>query len=112
MVVDCNGEEVGLVEGLLVDEQERRPRFLEVALIGSSALVAMLRLIPVDAIVHAGRDSVHISADRLMIAQGPMYEPGLGHEHLYVAAARGYYDCPPFWWPRADDRTTDANQSP
>lgn len=110
-VVDCNGEDAGRVDGLLVDEKERLPRFLEVALAGSSALITTLRLVPVETIARIAPDSVHIATDRLMVAQGPMYEPGLDHEHLYVAATYGYYDCPPFWWPASGDLAAQASSS-
>ena len=98
-VVDRNGDEVGDIDGLVVDEEERRVRFLEVGWGAVEARARTRRLVPVDVIRAVDDQVVHISSDRAEVAHGPVYDPGVGFERSYYAPLYGYFDCPPFWWP-------------
>ncbi|TCC47518.1 PRC-barrel domain containing protein [Kribbella capetownensis] len=98
-VVDRNGDEVGTVDGLIIDETERRARFLEVGSGGFLGLGEKRQLVPVEAITRVDDDVVHISAERSRVAGGPVYDPAVVPERRYYEEVYGYYDFPPFWGP-------------
>lgn len=98
-VIDRNGEETGKVDGLLIDEAERKVRFLEV---GSGGFLGMGKeqvLIPVDAVVRVDDESVHINKDREHVASAPGYDPELMPvpERPYLENVYGYYGLVPHW---------------
>jgi len=94
-VVDRHGDEVGEVDGLMIDEEERRVRFLQVGSGGVLGLGKKTRLIPVDAVT-AVDDAVHVDTTVSAIAGGPEYDPDLVEappfEDYY-----NYYGVRPFW---------------
>jgi sporulation protein YlmC with PRC-barrel domain len=98
-VKDLNGEEAGKVDGLLIDEDEQRVRFMEVGSGGFLGLGEKKRLIPIDAITRVDEDSVHIATDRDRVAGGPVYDPDVVPERHYLEEVYGYYDAPPYWGP-------------
>ena len=98
-VIDRNGDEVGTVDGLVIDEEERQVRFLEVGSGGFLGLGAKKQLVPVDAITKVDEDVVQISHDRTHVAGGPVYDPEIVVERHYYEDVYGYYDYPPFWGP-------------
>lgn len=100
-VVGSDGEEIGKVGGLFVDEDERRVRLLDVESGGLLGLGAEHRLIPVDAVVAVAEDRVVVGQSRTEIANAPGYDPDLKEleplenlDELY-----GYYGMTPFWVP-------------
>lgn len=98
-VVDRNGDEVGSVDGLIIDEKERRARFLEVGSGGFLGLGEKKQLIPVDAITRVDEEVVHISTERTHVAGAPVYDPEVVPERRYYEDLYGYYEYPPFWAP-------------
>ena len=98
-VVDRNGDEVGKVDGLIVDEAERRVRFLEVGSGGFLGLGEKKQLVPVEAITRIDEHVVHITPERTRVAGGPAYDPDVVPERHYYEDIYGYYDYPPFWGP-------------
>lgn len=97
-VVDRHGEEIGDIDDLIVDPQERRVRFLQVGGGGFLGIGEKKQLIPVDAIESVG-DDVRISRERSEVAGAPAYEPKLIDEPEYYESLYGYYGFPPFWAP-------------
>jgi sporulation protein YlmC with PRC-barrel domain len=98
-VVDKRGEETGTVDGLLIDEAERKVRFLEV---GSGGFLGMGKkqvLVPVDAITRIDEEQVHINKDREHVASGPGYDPELMPEpdEPYYEDVYGHYGFMPHW---------------
>jgi sporulation protein YlmC with PRC-barrel domain len=97
-VVDSAGEELGKVESLFVDVDERQVRLLEVSSGGILGLGKEHRLIPVDAVVKVEEDSVTIGRTRAEIAKAPGYDPDLKQ-----APPPEYFDdlygMTPFWSP-------------
>ncbi len=85
MVKDKDGQDLGRIDGLLIDDDERRVRFLEVASGGFLGLGETKSLIPVEAITHITDDEVHIGHTRQHVAGAPPYDPDL------VAPDPGYY---------------------
>jgi len=102
-VVDRDGEELGEVNDLLIDEQERRVRFLEVASGGFLGLGQTKFLLPVDAITRISEDTVYVNQTRRHITSAPPYDPDLIHrdvgEGSYYGDVYRYYDNPPYWGP-------------
>lgn len=98
-VVDRHGDEVGDVDGLVIDEQERKVRFLEVGSGGFLGLGEKKQLVPVDAITSIDADTVQIAIDRTHTASAPAYDPKVVPEHRYYEDLYDYYSYPPFWMP-------------
>ena len=76
-VKDRNGDDLGKVKDLLVDQSENRVRFLEVASGGFLGIGQDTSLIPVDAIVSITEDEVQIDQTREHVAGAPVYDPQL-----------------------------------
>ncbi len=107
-VIDSEGEEVGEVDDLLVDDRETKVRFLEVASGGFLGLGATQLLIPVEAISRISEDVVHLNEMRQHIAGAPRYDPDLIHRDAaegefagpnYYEGVYRYYGYPPYWVP-------------
>jgi sporulation protein YlmC with PRC-barrel domain len=102
-VVDRDGEEVGEVDDLLIDDRDRRVRFLEVASGGFLGLGKKKFLIPVDAITRITDDTVYINRTRQHVAGAPDYDPDLIHQDAgeggYYGDVYRHYGYPPYWGP-------------
>ena len=98
-VVDKAGEEIGHVDALMIDDQEQKVRFLQVAAGGFLGLGEHTFLLPVDAIVRIDADRVVVDQTRERIAGAPPYDPSLAADHGYYGDLYGYYGYPPFWAP-------------
>jgi CBS domain-containing protein/sporulation protein YlmC with PRC-barrel domain len=94
--LDMSGEELGTVDDLFIDEQERKVRFLEVSSGGFLGLGATKFLLPVDAITRISPDEVHINQSRERVAGAPRYDPTLVEER-YVSDVYSHYGYPPYW---------------
>ncbi len=99
-VVDRDGEDVGEVSDLLVDEGERKVRFLEVASGGFLGLGEEKRLVPVDAITRID-DQVHVSTSRTLVADSPVYDPDVARAEPtdHLGSLYAYYGYGPYWGP-------------
>lgn len=97
-VVDRDGEEVGTVDDLFIDEAERRMRFLEIGSGGFLGIGKEKRLIPVDAVTEID-EHIHINQERSLIAAGPGYDPELKPipERPDIEEIYGHYGVIPFW---------------
>jgi sporulation protein YlmC with PRC-barrel domain len=100
-VVDRDGEEIGDVNDLLIDDHDKWVRFLEVASGGFLGLGQTKFLIPVDAITRVREKEVVIDQTRQHIADAPRYDPNLRHqdvgERSYYGDMYWHYGYPPFW---------------
>jgi sporulation protein YlmC with PRC-barrel domain len=95
-VYDRGEQEIGKVADLLVDEAERRVRFIEVESGGVLGIGAKEVLIPVDAISYVGEDGVRVDQTRDRISGAPRYDPSLD-EQKYWTDVYGYWGYNPFW---------------
>lgn len=95
-VVDRNGDDVGKVDDLVIDPDERRVRFLQVGSGGFLGVGEQKVLIPVDAVENID-DVVHIEKDRAHVAGAPEYDPKLIQDPKYYDDVYGYYGYPPYW---------------
>ena len=96
MARDKDGHDLGTIEGLLVDEAERKVRFIEVGSGGFLGLGESKSLIPVEAIAQVTPDAVYIGHTLEHIAGAPRYDPKLMHTELeYFFNLYPYYGYPP-----------------
>jgi len=98
-VFDANGEEIGKVEDLLIDEDEYRVRFLQIGADGFLGIGKHHFLIPVDTVTRLTPDAVYVDRTREHVANGPHYDPelvrdagGPDYDGIYA-----YYGLPAFW---------------
>jgi hypothetical protein len=95
MAKDKDGRDLGTIEGLLIDEAERKVRFMEVASGGFLGLGESKSLIPVDAITRVTPDAVYIGHTREHVAGAPRYDPELVETRLdYFFNLYPYYGYP------------------
>jgi CBS domain-containing protein len=96
--LDMAGEELGEIDDLLIDGQEHKVRFLQVASGGFLGLGTTKFLLPVDAIARITTEEVSINQSRERVAGAPHYDPTLVDER-YVTNLYGHYGYPPYWGP-------------
>ena len=96
-VVDSDGEEIGTVEDLLVDDEENRVRFLRIGQGGFLGIGKQHFLVPVDAVASVDSDRVHIDRDRARLADVPAYDPELAENEDYYSTVYGWWGYPPYW---------------
>ncbi|MFD5215351.1 PRC-barrel domain-containing protein [Microbacterium sp. NPDC058345] len=96
-VRDAGGEEVGEVEGLLIDTTENKVRFLVVASGGFLGIGEHKSYIPVDAVTSVGDDEVRVDQSREHLAGAPTYDPELINDQEYNQNVLDYYGYTPFW---------------
>jgi sporulation protein YlmC with PRC-barrel domain len=95
-VFDRNGEKIGQVKSLMLDEAESKVRFLEVGGGGFLGIGDTTYMIPVDAITRIHDNHVHIDQTREHVTSGPAYDPNLVSERHYTDIY-GHYGYSPFW---------------
>lgn len=97
-VVDAAGEEIGEVDDLLIDDAEKKVRFLRVAAGGFLGLGERKFLIPVDAVTRITGETVHIDRHRDHVAGSPAYDPEVVPlDQRYLDTVYGYYGFGPYW---------------
>jgi sporulation protein YlmC with PRC-barrel domain len=96
-VLDQNGDEVGEIEGLIIDSIEHKVRFLQVGSGGFLGLGEKMVLIPVDAITRIGTDRIFINQTREHVARAPRYDPDLAADRDYWGGVYGHYGYKPHW---------------
>lgn len=97
-VLDADGNDIGEVDDLMIDDQEKKVRFLRVASGGFLGIGEKKVLIPVDVIQKITRDAVQIDRKKEHIAGSPPYDPEVTDQpdwDVYYA----YYGAVPFWAP-------------
>ena len=96
MAKDKDGHDLGTIEGLLIDDAERKVRFMEVGSGGFLGLGESKSLIPVEAITRMTPGAVYIGHTREHVAGAPRYDPELVHTELeYFFNLYPYYGYPP-----------------
>lgn len=99
-VIDQAGEEIGEVEGLLIDQADAKVRFMEVGAGGFLGIGEKKFLLPIDAITKIHGDHVHIDKTREHVIGAPDYDPALTEQSQdYYTNLYGYYGYSPYWGP-------------
>jgi sporulation protein YlmC with PRC-barrel domain len=83
-VKDTDGKDIGKVDDLLVDEDERTVRFMRVESGGFLGVGETQVFIPIDAITMITDIDVWISQSHEHVAREPRYEPHLVTEQKYL----------------------------
>ncbi len=96
-VKDKDGEGIGKVADLLVDDREEKVRFLLVEHGGFLGFGDTKTLIPVDAVTKITDHEVFIDQSRERVAAAPGYAPNLVDDQPYHASIYGHYGYTPFW---------------
>lgn len=96
-VRDRDGEELGTVKDLLIDQMEHKVRLVEVASGGFLGIGQEKTFFPVDAITSITDDLVQIDQTREHVAGAPVYDPELVHERDVYGGVLDYYGAAPFW---------------
>ncbi len=97
-VKDKDGAGIGKVAELLVDDQEKKVRFLLVEHGGFLGFGDTKTLIPVDAITKITEHAVFTDQSRERVATAPGYAPDLiADDRPYHASIYSHYGYPPYW---------------
>lgn len=102
-VSDKDGNDIGEVDELLVEDGKHVVRFLRVAAGGFLGFGEAKFLIPVDAIVSIDKSpdnmTVHVNRTREHVASGPRYDPDLINKAPHLTRVYEHYGLFPFWAP-------------
>jgi sporulation protein YlmC with PRC-barrel domain len=97
--VDRNGEEIGTVEDLLIDDEENKVRFLRIGAGGFLGMGKEHFLLPVDAVESVHPDRITVSRERARLTDVPTYDPELTYDPGYYADLYGWWGYGPYWTP-------------
>ena len=98
-VIDREGNEIGRVEDLLIDAEQKRVRLLRVEHGGLFGIGSTSLFIPVETVERITEDGVGIERSRADVAQAPQYDPELVDEDKYFNELYGHYGYSPYWMP-------------
>ncbi len=96
-VKDAHGVAMGKVTDLLIDNQERKVRFLLVEHGGFLGFGEKKSLIPVQAITKITEYDVLIDQTHERVASAPGYTPDLIDDQDHHAHISNHYGYPPYW---------------
>jgi sporulation protein YlmC with PRC-barrel domain len=95
-VVDAAGREIGEIDALLIDEEEKKVRVLHVASGGFLGMSKSKVLIPVESICKIDQHVVHVDQTHERVAAALEYAPE-PVDDPYYDGLYGYYGYSPFW---------------
>ena len=96
-VKDKNGDGIGRVADLLVDDRENKVRFLLVEHGGFLGFGETKSLIPVDAVTKITEADVFVDQSRERVAAAPGYPPDLVDDRPHHTSIYGHYGYAPYW---------------
>ncbi len=96
-VKDHAGKAIGKVADLIVDDQDKKVRFLLVDHGGFLGFGGTHTMIPVDAVSDVTHDEVVIDQSCDRIASAPGYAPDLIDDRPYQAQLYSHYGYTPYW---------------
>lgn len=99
-VYDRDRREIGSIEDLYVDTEERKVRFLDVGAGGFLGLGEKHFMIPVEAVIDVGEDGVTIEHGREKVTGSPPFDTDVVPPSTdYQRDVYGYYGYAPTWGP-------------
>jgi sporulation protein YlmC with PRC-barrel domain len=98
-VLAKDGEKIGKVDALVLDDQESKIRFMRVEAGGFLGIGEKKWLMPVDAITRIDKDHVYVDQTRDKIVGSPVYDPDLVSKDAnnYYRGVYDYYGYGPYW---------------
>ncbi len=96
-VKDKDGADIGKVSELLIDETQRKVRFIEIAAGGFLDIGQDKTFIPIDAVISIIYDEVRIDQTRERLTHAPTYDPDLVRERDTYSEFLIRYGYEPFW---------------
>jgi hypothetical protein len=93
---DKDGLKLGKIDALLIDDADRKVRFLEVETGGFLSPGERKSLIPIDAIATIDDHEVHIDQNGRTVAAAPTYHPALVDETV-LGNTYEHYGFLPYW---------------
>jgi sporulation protein YlmC with PRC-barrel domain len=98
-VYDNEGNEIGDVKNLYVDEAERKVRFLNVSAGGFLGIGEKQFMLPVEAVTDVGEGRVTIEQGKKTVMESPPFDTDLVHPATdYQRDVYSYYGYPPYPW--------------
>lgn len=99
-VYDRDGREIGSVEDLYVDTEERKVRFLDVGARGFLGIGEKQFMIPVEAVADVSKDGVTIEHGREKVTGSPPFDTDVvPPTAAYQREVHDYYGYTPTWGP-------------
>lgn len=96
-VKDKDGNDIGKVQDLLIDDRERKVRFLLVEHGGFLGIGEKKSFIPVDDVTKITADDVFINHSSEHVAAAPPYDPDLVDDRSYHGSIYDHYGYTPYW---------------
>ncbi len=96
-VRDTDGTDIGVVIDLLVDDREKKVRFLVIGHGGFLGVGAQRTLLPVEAVTKITGDKVLIDQSGARVASAPGYRPNLVDDRVYHASIADHFGYAPHW---------------
>jgi sporulation protein YlmC with PRC-barrel domain len=98
-VYDEDGDQIGKVEDLYADTEERKVRFLDVGAGGLLGLGEKHFLVPVEAVSEVREDGVVVDQKRQRVADSPLFDADVVPQPAYQDELYKYYGYPPYFHP-------------
>lgn len=98
-VVDCDGNEIGKVDDLLIDNEQQKVRLLCVEHGGLLGIGATPLFLPVETVEKIADDKVMIGRSQVQVVGAPEYDPELVDRDERMAGLYEYYVYAPYWTP-------------
>lgn len=95
-VIDRNGEKLGKVTDLLVDDAALHVHFMVVEHGGILGIGATQSFIPVEAVTEVDDSEVHVDTNLETVAAAPVYDPDITVAAKYIEDVYGYYGVNPY----------------
>jgi sporulation protein YlmC with PRC-barrel domain len=95
--VDRDGEEIGRIDDLLIDDGQKKVRFLRIGSGGFLGIGKEHVLVPVDAVSSVQADVVRIDEERARLTDAPGYDPEVTYDAAYYGDVYGWWGYGPFW---------------
>lgn len=96
-VIDSNGDEIGHVDDLMVDDTHKKVRFLVVAAGGFLGIGEKRFWLPVDAVTSVKTEEVDVDTTAEHVKAAPGYDPEIVPSHPYATDVYAYYGMAPYW---------------
>lgn len=96
-VVDATGAAIGHVDDLMIDDQQKKVRFLVVAAGGFLGIGEKKFWVPVDAVTAIEDGTVHVDMTVEHVKSVPVYDPEIVHPEPFANEVYNYYGVAPYW---------------